>query len=129
MPRWRAAACGRYPEPMPKVTVAPPAAPSPLDAATLEPLPDRVAAGWRLRGRDSAGRLLQLDGFGEVPVTIAVPPGAASRVFVHEDVGARVEATVPPRRVPWSKRLFWQLVLLLLRARPTRDWLLRRYAP
>lgn len=56
-------------------------------------------------------------------------PVAPARRFVHEDVAAVVEAVLPPRRVPWSKRLFWWLVLLLLRSRPTRDWLLRRYAP
>lgn len=89
-----------------------------LASPVLETLSGRAAAGWRLRGRDADGRLLQVDAFG----------GEPDRLFVHEDVVAAVEAVVPPRRVPWSRRLFWQLVLLLMRTRPTRDWLLRRYA-
>jgi hypothetical protein len=101
-----------------------------LSSPVLEPLPGREGAGWRLRGRDAGGRLLQVDAFGRVPVAepAAGLLAAPDRLFVHEDVVAAVEAVVPPRRVPWSRRLFWRVVLLLMRTRPTRDWLLRRYA-
>ena len=33
---------------------------------------------------------------------------------VHEDVRAAIEAVIPPRRVPWRKRLFWAVVLRVL---------------
>ncbi len=89
-----------------------------LRSPSLDPLSDRPAEGLRARGRDPGGRLLQVDVFDGVP----------PRVFVHEDIVAVIEAVVPPRRVPWSRRLFWQLVFLLMRHRPTRDWLLRRYS-
>jgi hypothetical protein len=29
--------------------------------------------------------------------------------------------------VPWSRRIFWQIVFLLMRSDTTRAWLLRRY--
>ena len=50
-----------------------------------------------------------------------------SRIFVHEDLGAAMQAAIPPRRVPWSRRIFWQIVFLLMRSDTTRAWLLRRY--
>jgi hypothetical protein len=79
---------------------------------------DPRALGLRARGRDADGRQLQVDVFS----------GDPPRVFVHEDVATAVEAVVPPRAVPWSRRLFWELVFVLMRHRPTRDWLLRRYS-
>jgi hypothetical protein len=33
----------------------------------------------------------------------------------HEDVGAAVLAVIPPRVVPWKKRVLWRLVLWILR--------------
>jgi hypothetical protein len=33
----------------------------------------------------------------------------------HEDVGAAVLAVIPPRAVPWKKRVLWRLVLWILR--------------
>lgn len=89
-----------------------------LASPVRESLADRPGEGLRLRGRDADGRLLQVDVFSSDP----------PRVFVHEDVATAVEAVVPPRPVPWSRRLFWQLVFVLMRHRPTRDWLLRRYS-
>lgn len=57
----------------------------------------------------------------------AAGPPAPRAEWVHEDVGAAVEAVVPPRRVPLRKRAFWHAVFLLMRFGPTRRWLLRRY--
>lgn len=48
---------------------------------------------------------------------------------VHEDVGAAVAAVIPPRRVPWRKRLFWAAVLLLLRSPRGRRLLAARRRP
>jgi hypothetical protein len=89
-----------------------------LSSPQFESLAGGPVQGLRARGRDAEGRLLQVDVFSGLP----------PRVFVHEDVAAAVEAVVPPRRVPWSRRLFWELVFVLMRHRPTRDWLLRRYS-
>ncbi len=36
---------------------------------------------------------------------------AAASCHVHRDVSARFYAAIPPRIVPWSKRLFWRLML------------------
>ncbi len=48
---------------------------------------------------------------------IASPPQQwrvwARTVYVHRDVTAAFCHAVPPRSVPWTKRLFWRLVLLL----------------
>ena len=85
---------------------AAPELPSRLSDAVLEPAgPD----GWQLIG---GGRSFLLP---------------HSRVFVHEDLGAAMQAAIPPRRVPWSRRIFWQIVFLLMRSDTTRAWLLRRY--
>jgi hypothetical protein len=32
-----------------------------------------------------------------------------------EDVRAAIEARIPPRRVPFARRLFWRLVFFLVR--------------
>ncbi|MBS0365845.1 MAG: hypothetical protein JSR67_08495 [Proteobacteria bacterium] len=37
-------------------------------------------------------------------------------LHVHRDVGAALAAAVPPRAAPWSKRLFWRMVLGLARS-------------
>jgi hypothetical protein len=42
---------------------------------------------------------------------------AAAPVHLHRDVGATFYRAVPPRPAPWSKRLFWRVVLLLARSR------------
>jgi hypothetical protein len=49
------------------------------------------------------------------------------RVFVHEDFVAQAGAAIPPRRVRWSRRLFWSTLLALLRTRFGRQWVRRRY--
>jgi hypothetical protein len=49
------------------------------------------------------------------------------RVFVHEDFAAQAAAAIPPRRVRWSRRLFWSTLLALLRTRFGRQWVRRRY--
>ena len=46
---------------------------------------------------------------------------------VHEDVRAAIEAVIPPRRVPWPKRLFWAVVLRVLRSPRGRTWLANRH--
>lgn len=48
-------------------------------------------------------------------------------VIEHEDVGAAVYAVIPPRRVPLGKRLFWRIVLRLLRSERGRAWIASRY--
>jgi hypothetical protein len=50
---------------------------------------------------------------------------SAAAVHVHRDVGAAFYAAVPPRRVPWPKRLLLGLVLALA-ARPLGRRLLMR---
>jgi hypothetical protein len=45
---------------------------------------------------------------------------------VHEDVGAAVAAVIPPRPVPWRKRIFWAIVLRLLRSPRGAAWLAAR---
>ncbi len=47
--------------------------------------------------------------------------------LVHEDVRAVIEAVIPPRPVPWRKRLFWAVVLRILRSPRGRAWLATRY--
>lgn len=49
------------------------------------------------------------------------------RRFVHRDVSALAASLIPPRRVPFGKRLFWSLLLLVLRSGPGRRWVQRRY--
>lgn len=49
------------------------------------------------------------------------------RVFVHEDFVAQAAAAIPPRRVRWSRRLFWSTLLALLRTGFGRHWVRRRY--
>ena len=53
-------------------------------------------------------------------------PFAISKQF-HEDVRAAIEAVIPPRRVPWRKRLFWAVVLRVLRSPRGRTWLANRH--
>jgi len=57
------------------------------------------------------------------------PTGAPEVVHavVHEDVGTAIYAVIPPRPVPLGKRLFWRLVLRLLRSPRGRAWLAARY--
>jgi hypothetical protein len=115
--------------------------------------PDRGPLRLRLAGRTRNGRRLMLD-FAAVPAALAIPAqlthavvrvgdaaggGAwqvgsdqgrfelgAARAFVHEDVSAIAATAVPPRTVPWQKRLFWRLVFALLATRAGRRWLQRR---
>jgi hypothetical protein len=105
---------------------------------------------WRLSGRLASGGSLLVDVSGPsatvLPARLAdallEPDGSDgwrlsggghsfplphSQVFVHEDLGAAMRAAIPPRRVPWSRRLFWNAVFLLMRSDTTRSWLLRRY--
>jgi hypothetical protein len=44
---------------------------------------------------------------------------------LHRDVGASFYAAVPPRRMPWSRRAAWRLMLGLAATAPGR-WLLAR---
>lgn len=60
------------------------------------------------------------------------PPAILGRMsdsgkLVHEDVGAAVYAAIPPRKVPFSKRFFWHIVLWLLRSERGRKWIAGRY--
>ena len=47
-------------------------------------------------------------------------PVCARTVHVHRDVTAAFYHAVPPRPVPWTRRLFWRLVLLLAGERAGR---------
>ena len=42
---------------------------------------------------------------------------AASAVHVHTEVGAAFYRAVPPRPVPWGRRVFWRAVLALAASR------------
>jgi hypothetical protein len=42
---------------------------------------------------------------------------AATAVHQHRDVGERFYRAIPPRRVPFGKRLFWRVVLALAATR------------
>jgi len=44
---------------------------------------------------------------------------------LHRDVGASFYAAVPPRRMPWSRRAAWRVMLALAATAPGR-WLLAR---
>lgn len=115
------------------------------------------AAGWRLSGRahgkavivdlfamGAAGEALQqLAAHGIHDAVLARAPASPDawsliiagrstalpqlRVFVHEDFVAQAAAAIPPRRVRWSRRLFWSTLLALLRTRFGRQWVRRRY--
>jgi hypothetical protein len=65
------------------------------------------------------------------PAVPASPVAAAiaTSPVAHEDVRAAVAAAIPPRRVPWRKRLFWAAVLRLLASPRGRAWLATRYRP
>lgn len=54
-------------------------------------------------------------------------PLTQARVFVHRDVVSQARAIIPPRRVPWRKRLFWSALLAVLRTAAGRRWVRRRY--
>lgn len=45
----------------------------------------------------------------------------------HEDVGTAIQVVIPPRPVPFGKRLFWRLVLWALQTSVGRTWIARRY--
>jgi len=49
--------------------------------------------------------------------------------LTHEDVGAAVQAVIPPRRVPLGKRVFWRVVLGLMTTATGRSLIARRYRP
>jgi hypothetical protein len=49
------------------------------------------------------------------------------RQFVHYDLSALGARLIPPRRVPLGKRLFWSVLLLVLRTERGRRWVQRRY--
>ena len=34
----------------------------------------------------------------------------------HEDVGAAIRAVIPPRPVPWRKRVLWRVMLWILKS-------------
>ena len=42
---------------------------------------------------------------------------SATAVHLHFDVAAEFYRAIPPRRAPWSKRLFWRVVLGLAASR------------
>ena len=42
----------------------------------------------------------------------------ATAVHLHRDVAAEFYRAIPPRRVPFGKRLFWRVVLALAASRP-----------
>jgi hypothetical protein len=50
----------------------------------------------------------------------------ASAVHLHRDVGTPFYQAIPPRAAPWTKRIFWRLVLSLAGSRAglaTLRWL------
>ena len=53
-------------------------------------------------------------------------PIAARRIFVHQDLGARISQLLPPQPIRLRTRLIWALGMRLASFGPTRSWLLRR---
>ena len=49
---------------------------------------------------------------------------AARSVHVHREVSAAFYRAIAPRRVPWSKRLFWRIVLGMAASRYGKSLLL-----
>jgi len=49
--------------------------------------------------------------------------------LVHEDVATAVLEVIPPRRVPLGKRIFWRLILWVMKSSAGRKWIARRYGP
>ncbi len=50
----------------------------------------------------------------------------AARLFIHEDFSRQAATIIPPRDVPFGKRLAWQLAFALLATSFGRRWLARR---
>jgi hypothetical protein len=48
-------------------------------------------------------------------------------LFLHVDFGAESTAAIAPRPVPWRRRLFWSVLLAVLRTQAGRRWVSRRY--
>ena len=42
---------------------------------------------------------------------------SASAVHLHREIAAEFYRAIPPRRVPWTKRVFWKVVLVLAASR------------
>jgi hypothetical protein len=53
-------------------------------------------------------------------------PHAAPR---HQSLEALFREVLPPRPVPWRKRVFWRVLLALLTFAPTRALLVRLRGP
>lgn len=68
--------------------------------------------------RADADRILVKAGASELTLYV-------NGVFVHRDVTLAFEGSVPPRRAPLGKRLFWSLVLALARTSFGRRLLMR----
>lgn len=66
---------------------------------------------------DDEGHYRIIDSSGDWRVT-------AQAAYAHRDVRAAFHQVVPPRRVPWKKRLLLRL-LLLLAGNPAGRWMLR----
>jgi hypothetical protein len=45
-------------------------------------------------------------------------PIEAEAVHLHREIAAAFYRAIPPRPAPWSKRLFWAIVLALAASRP-----------
>lgn len=62
-----------------------------------------------------------VESLGDGQYRIASPPSqwllSASAVHLHRDVSAGFYAALPPRPVPWVKRMFWGLMLRLAASR------------
>lgn len=82
---------------------APADMPATLDDVTVEKLGERQ---YRI---SSGGRVWAL-------------PAIA---HVHREIAGAFYKALPPRPVPWRKRLFWRVMLLLAAHRPGRWFLLR----
>ena len=78
---------------------------------------------------DLPGRLaaVRVERLGEAQYRIAADdrswPVRASRIFLHRDVARAFYAALPPRKVPWRKRLLWRGVLAALATPLGRRWL------
>ena len=75
------------------------AAPAGLPALLADAVVEQTAGGFRIASAAGAWTL------------------AAPAAHVHRDVGAAFYRALPPRPVPFGKRVFWRLVLFLAGSR------------
>jgi hypothetical protein len=79
---------------------------------------ERVSLAFSGRAPEAMPDVLEdatVDRIGESRYRIASPPREwvieASALHLHREIATEFYRAIPPREAPWSKRLFWRLVL------------------